>query len=73
MVGAVEVDLSRDLLLKARKRLNNQRAVVATSDPNDGPLHSKSRQANFIMQAKLDRLIKQHETLVDEAEKTGFA
>ena len=65
MVGPTEVALSRDLLLRARKRLGYQHALVSKLDPDCGSHHDHGpRDIYLVMQVKVDRMIKQHDELV---------
>ena len=67
MVGLVEIAVSRRMVFQAQKRLTHQRSVVESST---GPMNQRMQEVRVLMQAKLDRLIAQHERLVGQAGRT---
>ena len=72
MVGPSEVALSRDLVLRAQKRLVFQRAVVSRLESDGGSqLGDEVRDIYLVLQTKLERMIKQHDELVGGTSKVS--
>ena len=67
MVGKIEIAVSRSLVLRARARLTHQQTVVEHSR---GAMFRTMQEVCSHMQAKLDRLIQQHERLVRQTART---
>ncbi len=67
MVGPMELEHSRALILRAKKRLSYQREIVARLGFNNKTHYADTvRDIHAVMQAKLDSLTKQHGKLVEE-------
>lgn len=65
MVGRIEIALSRDLILRAGRRLSYQDAIVSQLGCGSAVRHERSVYGiHSVMRNKLERLIRQHDDLL---------